>query len=200
LDDARDAEQVAPLLTGRRGDLIVVTSRHFLPALSINHGARVIRLARLAETESHELLGTLLDADRLAAEPEAVGELVRVCSGFPIALRIAAARLALRPKFPIAGYMTALRGAPAAMLELPDVAGGSVAELLGEFLGGLDADAARICASPAAELTPEHWASTTLERLVAMNVLEQCAPARYHVPELFSLFGPGLAAEAAVAG
>lgn len=185
LDDAADAEQVAPLLTGRRGDLIIVTSRNCLPALSVNHGARVIRLAGLLETESHELLGTLLDAQRVQAEPDAVSELVAVCSGFPIALRIAAARLALRPKFPIAGYVTALRAAPATMLALQDV---SVAELFGEFL---DADAARICASPAAELTPEHWATTTLEHLVARNVLEQCAPARYHVPEIFRLLAAG---------
>jgi hypothetical protein len=81
--------------------------------------------------------------------------------------------------------------------QLQDV---SVAELFGEFLRGLDAEEVRICASPAAELTPEHWAGTTLERLVARNVLEQRAPARYHVPEIFSLLVPGLAAEAAVAG
>ncbi|MFF4339618.1 BTAD domain-containing putative transcriptional regulator [Kitasatospora sp. NPDC001540] len=96
LDDARDAEQVRPLLPGAPGCAVLVTSRNRLTGLLVGHGARRLDLDPLDPAEGSLLLGTVLGPDRVAAEPAAAHRLVRACGGLPLALRIAAADLATR--------------------------------------------------------------------------------------------------------
>jgi DNA-binding SARP family transcriptional activator/Tfp pilus assembly protein PilF len=92
LDNARDADQVRPLLPGSPGCVAVVTSRNELTALVATHGARPLPLGLLTSAESHELLGRRLGADRVAAERAAAEEIIARCAGLPLALAIAAAR------------------------------------------------------------------------------------------------------------
>jgi DNA-binding SARP family transcriptional activator/Tfp pilus assembly protein PilF len=100
LDNARDAEQVLPLLppTGT----VVVTSRHRLGRLVAEFGAFSLGLGALSEADSRALLGGVLGPDRLAAEPAAAGELARLCGHLPLALRIAAANIATGPDTTVA--------------------------------------------------------------------------------------------------
>ncbi|HYW23941.1 MAG TPA: AfsR/SARP family transcriptional regulator [Terriglobales bacterium] len=97
LDDARDAEQVRPLLPGSPECLTLVTSRDRLGGLIARDGARPLALAALADGEAHRLLATLLGATRVAAEPRATAEVARLCGNLPLALRLAAADLAIHP-------------------------------------------------------------------------------------------------------
>ncbi|GIJ61182.1 AfsR/SARP family transcriptional regulator [Virgisporangium aurantiacum] len=91
LDDARDAEQVRPLLPG--GDsLVVITSRSQLRGLSIRDGARRVTLDRLPVDEALAMLASTVGADRVAAEPVAAGRLVDLCDRLPLALAIVAER------------------------------------------------------------------------------------------------------------
>jgi tetratricopeptide (TPR) repeat protein len=99
LDNARDASQVRPLLPGGSSCRTLVTSRDRLAGLVSLEGARPIRLDLLTADESRELLATRLGADRLAAEPRAVDDIVASCSRLPLALAIVAARAALNPEF-----------------------------------------------------------------------------------------------------
>jgi tetratricopeptide (TPR) repeat protein len=108
LDNARDAEQVRPLLPGSPGCLVLVTSRHQLPGLIAAVGAHVLRLDLLSPAESRELLSRRLGADRMAAEPAAVAEILDRCRGLPLALAIAAARASTRPHLPLAGLANEL--------------------------------------------------------------------------------------------
>jgi DNA-binding SARP family transcriptional activator len=101
LDNARDADQVAPLLPGAPGCLAIVTSRNQLPGL-VATGARPVVLDLLDRGEAVELLARRLGHDRVAAEPDATGELATRCAGLPLALAIVAARLATRPDLPLA--------------------------------------------------------------------------------------------------
>lgn len=94
LDDAADEAQVEPLLPGSASCAVVVTSRSRLTGLA---GSRQIELDVLDDEQAIHLLERIIGADRVAAESEAAHELVRLCGGLPLAVRIAAARIAARP-------------------------------------------------------------------------------------------------------
>lgn len=102
LDNARDEEQVRPLLPGSAGCLTLVTSRSQLAGLVATNGAVPLNLDLLTETEARELLSRRLGPERAAAEPTAVDQLITACAGLPLALCIAAARAAMAPGFPLA--------------------------------------------------------------------------------------------------
>ncbi|WP_329314894.1 AfsR/SARP family transcriptional regulator [Streptomyces sp. NBC_01262] len=97
LDNAASAEQVRPLLPGSPSCCVIVTSRNRLGDLVAHDGAHSLPLDLLLPTEARALLSEVLGADRLSAEPLVVDELVRLCGSLPLALRVAAARLAGDP-------------------------------------------------------------------------------------------------------
>ncbi|GAA3219577.1 BTAD domain-containing putative transcriptional regulator [Nonomuraea helvata] len=108
LDNTRDAEQVRPLLPGSPGCVVVITSRDRLTGLVATHGAHCVTLDLFTPEEAVALLGRLLGAERVAAEPAAAHELARLCGFLPLALRIAAANLTSRPEKSIAAYLAEL--------------------------------------------------------------------------------------------
>ena len=67
LDNARDAEQVRPLLPGSPGCVVVVTSRNQLTGLVAADGAHPLTLDLLPAAEARDLLARRLGADRVAA-------------------------------------------------------------------------------------------------------------------------------------
>ncbi|WP_327072965.1 NB-ARC domain-containing protein [Kitasatospora purpeofusca] len=99
LDNARDAEQVRPLLPGSPGCAVLVTGRTRIGALP---NARFTELTVLSADEAVALLTRVVGGERVAAEGEAARELVRLCGQLPLAVRILAARLACRPSWSIA--------------------------------------------------------------------------------------------------
>ncbi|MEU8510797.1 BTAD domain-containing putative transcriptional regulator [Kitasatospora sp. NPDC048722] len=107
LDNARDAEQVRPLLPGSAGCAVLVTSRTRLGALP---NARFTELPVLPAEDAVTLLTRVVGAERVAAEEEAAGELVRLCGQLPLAVRILAARLACRPGWTVARLLEQLTG------------------------------------------------------------------------------------------
>ncbi|WP_328678464.1 tetratricopeptide repeat protein [Streptomyces sp. NBC_00322] len=111
LDNAGDAEQVRPLLPGTAGCLAVVTSRNRLAGLVAAEGAHPIALDLLSPAEARGLLAHRLGAHRVAAEPDAVEEIITRCARLPLALAIAAARAATRPAVPLATLAGELRAA-----------------------------------------------------------------------------------------
>ncbi|KAB8175709.1 tetratricopeptide repeat protein [Microbispora catharanthi] len=102
LDNARDAEQVRPLLPGGPGCLVLVTSRDQLPALIAAEGAHPVRLGLLSDTEARELLAHRLGGERVTADPGATAEIIARCARLPLALAVIAARAATHPDFPLA--------------------------------------------------------------------------------------------------
>jgi tetratricopeptide (TPR) repeat protein len=109
LDNAQDAEQVRPLLPGSPGCLVLVTSRNRLTGLAAAEGAYLITQGVLAEAESRDLLTLQLSAERVAAEPAAVSELMALCGGLPLALGDVAARAVARPRLPLAALVAEMR-------------------------------------------------------------------------------------------
>jgi tetratricopeptide (TPR) repeat protein/DNA-binding XRE family transcriptional regulator len=111
LDNARDAEQVRPLLPGTGTCLVLVTSRRQLTSLAAREGARLLDLDLLTVTEARELLTRHLGPSRASREPGIVDELIGLCARLPLALSIAAARAAAAPALPLAGLADELRDA-----------------------------------------------------------------------------------------
>ncbi|MFF2353983.1 BTAD domain-containing putative transcriptional regulator [Kitasatospora sp. NPDC058115] len=109
LDNARDAEQVRPLIPGAPGCAVLITSRSRLAGLVAGDGARQLGLDVLGPEESRRLLGDVVGECRVAAEEEAARALVRLCGGLPLAIRIAGANLVSRGTG-IAGYCAELAG------------------------------------------------------------------------------------------
>jgi len=109
LDNARDVAQVRPLLPGGRHCLIIVTSRSQLTGLVAAEGALPLFLDVVSKAQARELLIRRFTADRVAAEPGMITELVEQCARLPLALAAAAACVALYPGLSLAGLVAELR-------------------------------------------------------------------------------------------
>ena len=111
LDNARSTEQVRPLLPGNPGCMVVITSRSQLTGLVAAEGARPLSVDVLSEAEARELLVRRMGADRVAAEPTAVAELIEQSAGLPLALSVTCARAVTRPGVALADLAAELRDA-----------------------------------------------------------------------------------------
>jgi DNA-binding SARP family transcriptional activator/tetratricopeptide (TPR) repeat protein len=210
LDNAADAAQVRPLLPASSGCGVVVTSRRALVDLD---GAVHLQLEVLAPDEAVELLGRLAGRERVAAEPEAAVEVARRCGWLPLALRIAGARLAARPRWSVAALVRRLADAQGRLDELQVAETGVRASLAVSWqqLDGSDDPLDRAAAAAFGLLgvldgpevgvpvvarlldQPEQAAEGVLERLVDAQLLETSRPGRYRLHDLLRLYARELA-------
>ncbi|WP_340563393.1 BTAD domain-containing putative transcriptional regulator [Streptomyces sp. GSL17-111] len=203
LDDVVDAEQVRPLLTCGTHGAALVTSRRPLAGLVATHGGRVHRLGVFSPEESGRLLSAALGAERVQAEPEAARALADVCGHYPLALRIAAARLSTRPALRLADCARWLAEDPWARLSLTDDPDLSVERVFGTALARLDPRLAeafrRLAALPDDALHPEDAgrvlgglpppeAERTLEWLADAGLLEEGPPGPYRMHALLRAY------------
>jgi tetratricopeptide (TPR) repeat protein len=108
LDNARDVEQVRPLLPGSPGCLVLVTSRNQLTGL-IAEGAHPLTLDLPTGAEAHQLLEHRLGPDRLKDEPIPARQIADFCGRLPLALSIVAARAVTHPQFSLTDLAAELR-------------------------------------------------------------------------------------------
>jgi DNA-binding SARP family transcriptional activator/tetratricopeptide (TPR) repeat protein len=208
LDNAASAAQVRPLLPGSPDCLVLVTSRR---RLGVVEGATVLSLDVLPAADALALFAAVAGADRVAAEPAAAAEVVELCGRLPLAVRIAATRLAHRPQWTVAALAGRLRARPAELAladrgvaaafalsyaDLP-AAGQRLFRLLGRHPGA-DFDAWSVAAL--ADLTVRA-AEDGLEALVDAHLLRPAGPDRYTFHDLLRAYardlGPADAAAAA---
>ncbi|MER5986426.1 tetratricopeptide repeat protein [Streptomyces sp. NPDC001787] len=109
LDNAVSAGQVRPLLPGTETGLVVVTSRFRLAGLAVD-GAFFQQLEVLDTEDTVELLSRRIGSERVRREPEAARQVAALCAGLPLAVCVAAARMAVRPRQPLAAMALALGG------------------------------------------------------------------------------------------
>ncbi|MFD9421068.1 MULTISPECIES: BTAD domain-containing putative transcriptional regulator [unclassified Streptomyces] len=95
LDDAADAEQVAPLLPGTSESLLIITSRRRLTGLP---GIRSLFLDVLPADDASTLFRRLVGPER-TSDLDEVADIVRLCGHLPLAVEIAAGRLGSRPSW-----------------------------------------------------------------------------------------------------
>ena len=208
LDNARDGEQVRPLLPGDPGCVVIVTSRDALAGLVATDGARRMDLDLLPPHDAVTLLRVLIGR-RAEENPPAIAEMARQCARLPLALRIAAELAAARPEAPLADLVTELAAAQLDQLDageqradvravfswsvrhLPDDAAEAFA-LVGLHPGAdLDAHAA-------AALTGTTTAETSrvLGQLHRASLIQAAGPNRYGMHDLLRAY----AREQATAG
>ena len=94
LDDAASHQQVAPLLPGTAGSLVLVTSRRRLAALE---DAAVISFDVLPPDNAAALLERLAARPGLRAGDTAVGEITQLCGYLPLAIGMLASQLRHHP-------------------------------------------------------------------------------------------------------
>ncbi|MFD9697609.1 BTAD domain-containing putative transcriptional regulator [Lentzea sp. NPDC059081] len=119
LDNAAGTEQVLPLLPGGSSCTVLITSRATLTGVLTRHSAHHLALGTMTDDEARAVLVRRLGADRVAAEPDAVAELIGFCDGLPLALGIIAARAHTHPSVPLAEFAADLRELGMAVLEEP---------------------------------------------------------------------------------
>jgi DNA-binding SARP family transcriptional activator/tetratricopeptide (TPR) repeat protein len=93
LDDARDAEQIRPLIPTAPGSIVLVTSRARMTGLSTGFSRS---LEPLPPSEAAVLLGLRAGTERID-EPNRAEEIARHCGGLPLAVVVAAGHLRSRP-------------------------------------------------------------------------------------------------------
>jgi DNA-binding SARP family transcriptional activator/tetratricopeptide (TPR) repeat protein len=202
LDNARDADQVAPLLPGAPGCLVVVTSRDHLAGLVMTYGARPLALGLLPPDESRRLLARRLGHDRIAAEPAAAEEIVRRCAGLPLALAIVAARAAIHPAHPLGALAGDLRDALGALDRAVDVRAifswsyetlGDAAARLFRLVAGLHPGPdSTITAAASLAGVPVSRVRAPLAELTRANLLTEHAPGRYSCHDLLRAYASEL--------
>ncbi|WP_051178025.1 tetratricopeptide repeat protein [Nocardia concava] len=198
LDNAAGAAQIEPLLPGSAGSAVIVTSRMSLPRID---GAATTQLAGLTPSEAATLFGRIVGKERAAAEPAAVERIVGHCGLLPLAIRIAAARLADRPGWTIESMADRLADEQRRLSALR--AGEFTVEAAFQLsYDQLDADHRRAferLAAPECEDFPLDGAAAVLgaslddtedscETLVNLGLLETTSPGRYRFHDLVRLF------------
>jgi DNA-binding SARP family transcriptional activator len=209
LDDARNAAQVRPLLPGSAGCAVLVTSRARMPDLA---ASRRLDLAELDPGSGRELFAAIVGAVRADAEPEAAEEIIRFCAGLPLAIRIAAARLAAHPGWSVRSMaerlgaernrLTELRADDMAVrasfrlshscLAPAEARGFGLLSLAPPGAFGLAAAAALFDLS-----LPE--TESVLGGLIDVHMLEEPEPGRYRLHDLLRLFASELSDSPAAA-
>jgi tetratricopeptide (TPR) repeat protein len=100
LDNVTSASQVRPLLPASDQCVVIITARSRMDGLILD-GARLVNLDPLDDDAAVDLISSVVPPKRLNAERAATVRLVARCAGLPIALSIAAARLAARPRLSV---------------------------------------------------------------------------------------------------
>jgi DNA-binding SARP family transcriptional activator/tetratricopeptide (TPR) repeat protein len=202
LDNARDTEQVRPLLPGTAGCVTLITSRHRLTGLVVTDDARPVPLDLFTDGEAQELLARRLGAGRAAAEPEAVRAMADGCARLPLALAIAAARATTRPAATLAGLAAELTGGDRLDTLTTGEPGTDVRVVFDCSYRGLSPAAARLFRlaglHPGPDLTPAATAGLTgepveqvvplLAELTAVHLLAETSPGRYAAHDLLQAY------------
>src|SRR5499427_685995 len=204
LDNARSPEQVRPLLPGSSTCLVLVSSRDRLDDLVAREGARLYALDVLGQIDAGDLLSRMAGAHRI--EPATADRIAALCDRLPLALRIAAARLAVHPHHTPAELADRLADEQCRLAELSQAHRGvrasfalsyralpARAALLFRLLGLLDAADAAAWTAAALLGGPAQEAEDLLDQLVRAGLLEvagrdRAGQVRYRLHDLMRLY------------
>ncbi|MFR9797923.1 AfsR/SARP family transcriptional regulator [Streptomyces sp. MS06] len=198
LDNARDAAQVRPLLPGAAGSAALVTSRVRMVGLA---GAHLVDLDVMSPDEALSLFTKIVGEERVAGERKAALDVVAACGFLPLAIRIAASRLAARRTWTVSVLAAKLADERRRLDELQagDLAVKATFELgYGQLepaqarafrlLGLADGPDISVAAAAAVLDLAQEEAEDLLEALVDTSLLESAAPGRYRFHDLVRLY------------
>lgn len=198
LDGAAESAQVRPLLPSAPHSAVLITSRLRLDDLA---GSRHLELGPFSAAESTQLIGRIAGRARVAAEPQAVSDLMLACGNLPLAVRIAASRLAARPSWSVRNLVERLADRGRRLDELRTGQLDVRASLGGPFrtlpssaaaalprLATLDRPALSVGDAAALLRVPPARAEQVLECLVDHRFLVTTRPGSYRLPDLIRAF------------
>lgn len=201
LDNARNTDQVRPLLPATAGCVAVVTSRDQLTALVAGAGARLLNLQRPDVEQARAILSGYLGSERIQSQPKETSEVIACCARLPLALVVAAAWAAARPGFPLAALVSELRSTALDGLSAGDRSTdvrsvlswsyrllGPVAAGLFRLLGlvpGPDIGVAAVASLAGIGLRETRLA---LQELIAAQLITEAKPGRYSWHDLLGAF------------
>ncbi|MDX3094506.1 BTAD domain-containing putative transcriptional regulator [Streptomyces sp. ME19-03-3] len=198
LDNAHDAAQVRHLLPGTPGCAALITSRPRMVDLA---GAHLVDLDVMKPEEALLLFTRIVGEERVSGERQAALEVVAACGYLPLAIRIAASRLATRRSWTVSFLarklsderrrLDELRAGDLAVKATFDFSYGQLTPQQGRAFRLLAiADGPDISLEAAAALLDldVHDAEELLEALVDISLIESAAPARYRYHDLVRLY------------
>ncbi|WNV89624.1 BTAD domain-containing putative transcriptional regulator [Umezawaea sp. Da 62-37] len=208
LDNVLGSGELLPLLPGS-SSCVVVTSRRRLVGLVAHAEARLVELDMLTVDAAVEVLGRVAGRGP-STEVDALRRLAELCDGLPLALRIAAARLAVSPTLRVADFVAELddEHGRLAALGLED-GEGPVRVALDASRRALPPLAARLLAllglhpgphatkyvAAALARVDAGQAQRALDALAAANLLSVGEPGRYGAHDLVRVYTRTLAGE-----
>lgn len=208
LDNARNEEQVRPLLPASTGCLTIVTSRNHLSGLAVSEGASLISLDVWTEQEALAALAARIGEERCRAEPAAAAELVGVCGHLPLAVAVVGARLCSAPELRLHEVAAELRRSRSRLDALAtDEQPTGVRAVFSQSYQALEPDTARFfrhlafhpgpasSAQAAASLADVELsrARRHLRRLLTASLLTRDGAGRYVLHDLVRAYGAELA-------
>ncbi|HZX39194.1 MAG TPA: BTAD domain-containing putative transcriptional regulator [Streptomyces sp.] len=198
LDNARDAAQIRPLLPGTAGCAALVTSRVRMVDLA---GAHLVDIDVMSPEEALQLFTRIVGDERVTSERKAALDVVAACGFLPLAIRIAASRLAARRTWTVSVLAAKLADERRRLDELQagDLAVKATFELgYGQLepaqarafrlLGLADGPDISLAAAAAMLDLPLQETEDLLEALVDTSLLESAAPGRYRYHDLVRLY------------
>jgi DNA-binding SARP family transcriptional activator/tetratricopeptide (TPR) repeat protein len=205
LDNARDVEQVRPLLPGTATVVVVVTSRAQLTGL-LADGASSVPLGLLSRVEAEELLTNRL-GPAVVVQRDALDQVITACARLPLALSIAVARTR-QTTFPLSALAAELEEAGDRLdaLEVGDPAG-DVRAVLSWSYTALSEPAARLFrllglavgpdidepALSGLAGVPARELRGSLRELTRASLVTEYAPGRYTLHDLLREYAAELA-------
>ncbi|WP_405582642.1 BTAD domain-containing putative transcriptional regulator [Streptomyces sp. NBC_01190] len=198
LDNAYDAAQIRNLLPGTPGCAALVTSRVRMVDLA---GAHLVDLDVMSPEEALKLFTKIVGEERVASERQAALDVVGACGFLPLAIRIAASRLAARRTWTVSVLAHKLADQRRRLDELRagDLGVKATFALGYGHLSVAQARAFRLLSLPdgpdisldaaAAVLDLDPYRTEELlEALVDISLIESAAPARYRFHDLLRLY------------
>ncbi|MFC4033664.1 BTAD domain-containing putative transcriptional regulator [Streptomyces polygonati] len=198
LDNAYDAAQIRQLLPGTPGCAALVTSRVRMVDLA---GAHLVDLDVMSPEEALSLFTKIVGEERTSSERQAALDVVGACGFLPLAIRIAASRLAARRTWTVSVLANKLADQRRRLDELRagDLGVKATFALGYGHLSAAQARAFRLLsltdgpdislAAAAAVLDLDHYRTEELlEALVDISLIESAAPARYRFHDLLRLY------------
>ncbi|MFE9408151.1 BTAD domain-containing putative transcriptional regulator [Streptomyces sp. NPDC006704] len=202
LDDVADTQQILPLLTGAPGSLTIVTSRNRLTEFM---STCQLTLQEMSPAEGGEMFSRIAGEKRAWRERAAVDDIVGLCGGLPLAIRIAAAKLCHRPSWTVA-YLASRLADGGQRLSVLDDEDGRITQVFQQSYDGLtyrQQHVFRVLGRlPSDNIEPHAVARLTglsaaridqlLESLVDAHLIEAMGPGRYRIHELLHAYAAQL--------
>lgn len=192
LDNASEQGQVAPVVPGSPGSVVLVTSRRSLAGL---HGARQVNLGVLDEEDAAQMFAAFSGRE---VEATGMDRVVGLTGRLPIALRVASSQLRLRPTWSLDGLADRLER------QGRDAVKGAYWEALAVFADSFEELSARAQRTflytglHPTPVIPDHavaasvgsWdeAEDSVEELLDAHLLEEVSPGRYRMHDLVRKF------------